>query len=171
MTRQCCALCYPVQRRYAALFTTGEWTPLDRNAVRGRVRKLLAIARLAAMDAGQPQHGRQRCPAAEVAHRSGWRYFDLLAGREVPASVANDRVVLHGDLSERGLGGFVALPAAAVTGDFIALLTERAQPGTTMDRPHGIPSTASASQASNPAGNALPCRTSERYGEGQGRHI
>jgi hypothetical protein len=101
-----------VQRRYAELLTAGEWEPLaarspepSRPAVVGsRFAGPDAVLWTVATSAGGSWRGELLLDGLP----SGHRLYDLLAGRELPAS---ERGAV--ELPEHGLGALLAVPAGA----------------------------------------------------------
>lgn len=117
----------PVQRYFAELLSTGEWMPLvptlqaDSFASSWHADHATLWALVNRSQEGR--HGAQ----LEVEPRAGWRYFDLVTGREVQPRMNNGRATLTGSLPGRGIGGFVALPEGALHPEFSALLAGQAQ--------------------------------------------
>src|SRR5262249_8958121 len=108
----------PIQRRYADLFASEDWTPLVETEARdvyasrweqAGVRLWTLVNRSATAVTG---------PLLTVDHEEGRVYFDLIQGRDVPAPVRNGRAVLAGHLPARGIGALVSVPRAAVTEHF-----------------------------------------------------
>jgi len=152
----------PIQRRYASLFASEDWTPLveteahDVYASRWEqagVRLWTLVNRSATAVSG---------PLLTVDHAEDRACFDLIQGRDAPASVRNGRAVLTGHLPARGVGAFVSVPRAAVTEDFRQFLAAqqrlfaRYAPDTTFPaRPiqtHPVHATVKQSATSPPAG-------------------
>jgi hypothetical protein len=108
----------PVQRRFARLFASEQWTPLVETEARDIYATLWeqAGARLWTLvnRSATPVSG----PLLTVEHEEDRDYFDLIQGRDLPAPARNGRVTLDGHLPARGVGGLLSLPRAAVTEDF-----------------------------------------------------
>jgi len=116
----------PIFRRYAALFTEGEWTPAvatEAADVYAHRREHQGMRLWSLVNrAEQPREGR----LVEVEHRGGDRYFDLVAGREIEARLAGGRAKLNGAIRSRGIGALLALPGGAVDEAFERFLADQA---------------------------------------------
>ena len=117
----------PVQRRYQALFTEGEWTPLVATSAPG------VYASLWEKDGARLWTLVNRTEAAVEAEwlrvelRPGHRHFDLIAGREVIVGPAGQSAAIGGHLPPRGVGAVLALLVSAVDTPFLAFLDAQAR--------------------------------------------
>ncbi len=117
----------PIQRRYVSLFVSGDWTPLVETQTAGvyatcwtqdQTQLWTLINRLEQTVEG---------PLLSVPRMADRRYFDLIRGEEITPAAGQDKLILTGHLPARGIGGFVALPAATVTDEFRQFLAQQQQ--------------------------------------------
>jgi formylglycine-generating enzyme required for sulfatase activity len=117
----------PIQRRYVDLFAGEGWTPL----VEHRGETVFASlwegddSRLWTLvnRADEPFSGN----LLAVRHVEGTRYFDLIQGKEANVKLEAGVAQIDGEMNPRGLGGFLAVPEDAVTGDLNEFLKEQAK--------------------------------------------
>ena len=123
----------PIQRRFTALFSGEGWTPLvpveqtdvyASHWTDGDVCLWTLVNR-----AENPVNG----VLLNVSVAPGLRYFDLIAGHELQPAEAGDAVSLSATLPARGLGGFLAVPAAQVDVDLETFLQAQAATHTRAD--------------------------------------
>jgi hypothetical protein len=116
----------PIQRRYAALFSGEGWTPLvsvespDVYAslwTKGELRLWTLVNR-----ADKAVEG----TVMKIAAQPGERYFDLIMGREFEPVRVQQRVALAARIPARGVGCFLAAPAAKIGTDFDKFLAGQA---------------------------------------------
>ena len=119
----------PIQRRYAALFSGGIWTPLvptERDDVyaslwtQGELRLWTLVNRASTAVQGG---------LLQVDPVAGERYFDLIAGRELKPVGGT----LEAAIPARGLGCFLAAPATRLGKDFDQFLTAQAATNSRFD--------------------------------------
>ena len=117
----------PIQRRYVDLFAGEEWTPLVEHRGEdvfaslweGRGLRLWTLVNRA----DEPYIGN----LLTVGHLEETRYFDVIKGTE--ASVKLEKGVAHidGEIDAMGIGGILAIPGDAVTGDLEQFLKDQAE--------------------------------------------
>jgi formylglycine-generating enzyme required for sulfatase activity len=107
----------PVQRRYAQVFSGERWTPLVPTATPPVYASLWEAEGLRLWTAVNRSEEARDGVVLSVPHQPGNRYFDLIAGQEIP--VAPGGVVnLSATIGPRGLAGFVAAPRDVLGADF-----------------------------------------------------
>jgi formylglycine-generating enzyme required for sulfatase activity len=117
----------PIQRRYVDLFAGEGWTPLVEHRGEnvfaslweGRGSRLWTLVNRA----DEPYGGN----LLTVRHSEDVRYFDLIKGTEANVNVERGTAQIDGEIDARGIGGFLAIPEDAVTGDLIEFLKEQAK--------------------------------------------
>ncbi len=117
----------PIQRRYAALFTSDRWTPLvatEQTEVFASLWEAEGLRLWTLVNrAEQPVQGPLlRCPLA-----AGHRHFDLIAGRELNPGPGADGVVFEGTIPPRGLGCFLSADETRLGKDFKRFLATMAR--------------------------------------------
>lgn len=117
----------PIQRRYVKLFSGEGWTPLVEHRGENVFASLWegdAIRLWTLVNrADSPYSGN----LLAVTHRPDTRYFDLIKGTEATINLKNDIADIDGEIDERGIGGFLAIPETAVTVEFNKFLKEQAK--------------------------------------------
>jgi formylglycine-generating enzyme required for sulfatase activity len=131
----------PIQRRYVDLFAGEEWTPLVEHRGEnvfaslweGDGLKLWTLVNRA----DEPYNGN----LLAVGHREGIRYFDLVKGTEAGVKLESGVARIDGEIDARGIGGFLAIPEDAVTGDLDDFLKEQAEVSERRNWDPGYPAT------------------------------
>lgn len=119
----------PIQRRFAALFSGEDWTPLvwtEAANVYATLWKRQEIRLWTLVNRGnEPVSG----PLLNVPALSESHYFDLFAGQAVIPEIRGGMALLRGTLAPRGIGGFVAGASGSLGPDFPQFLaTQRELP-------------------------------------------
>ena len=117
----------PVQRRYTNIFAGGDWTPLVETMLPGTYASLWGSEGIRLWTlvnrTEQPVGG----SLLRVPSIPGRRYYDLIQGIELDPPEQDDAVVLSGRMRPRGIGGFLALDAAAIPDDLKEFLAQQAE--------------------------------------------
>jgi len=116
----------PIQRRYAELFSGERWTPLVPSLVpavyanlwEGKGLRLWTIVNCSDREV----HG----PILKVPHIPGARYFDVVAGKEIVATISNGMASLAGRIRPRGIAAIVSGKRENLGKDFPAFLAHQA---------------------------------------------
>lgn len=123
----------PIQRRYADLFSGEGWTPIV-PAEAPRVYASLWEGRgLRLWTLVNRDEKEVRGVLLSVPHREGDRYYDLVAGVEVPGAAAAGTRRLEGVIRPRGVGAFVAGSDGALGAGFREFLASQAALGARAD--------------------------------------
>ncbi|MCF7734625.1 MAG: formylglycine-generating enzyme family protein [Cephaloticoccus sp.] len=118
----------PILRRFSEVFSSEDWTPLvptgtariyasQWRLAQNELRLWTVVNRDEAARAGDG-------PACVKA--DGFRYFDLVLGREIQPVTRGETQFLPVQLRGRGATALLALPTAAVTEEFKVFLTQQA---------------------------------------------
>jgi formylglycine-generating enzyme required for sulfatase activity len=117
----------PIQRRYAALFSGEEWTPLVPTLKRDVYASLWEADGLRLWTLVNRAEEFAEGPLLKVDHREGDRYFDLIRGAHVGFDVAGGAVTLRGEIRPRGIGCFLAGSRGALGEDIHRFVDEQAR--------------------------------------------
>lgn len=117
----------PLMRRYTDFFTRGQWTPL---VPTGLYRTFVSRWQLddktlwtIVNRQGQPVIG----PLLQTPHRAGIKYFDLIAGKEAPATITGDKATININLGPHGLGCILAINEQELDTALATFLTDQAR--------------------------------------------
>jgi len=108
----------PIQRRYAALFTSERWTPLVKTEKPDVFASLWESNGVRLWTLVNRTENTVDGPLLRCAPSSEQRYFDLVVGCELKPRLEADSVLLEGTLMPRGLGCFLSGDALKLGEDF-----------------------------------------------------
>jgi formylglycine-generating enzyme required for sulfatase activity len=117
----------PVQRRYRSLFCGEAWTPLVTTLQPGVYASLWEGAGLRLWTLVNRTNHPIKGELLTAPVRPSDRAFDLISGTEVLMPATGPHIVLRGEIPERGVGGFVMGPQAALGKDFSSFLASQRQ--------------------------------------------
>lgn len=103
----------PVQRRYASLFTAGQWTPLVETELADVYAGLWEGDGMRLWTLVNRSERTATGPLLRIDAGAGEQHLDLIGGREVKAAREGGKLVLEGSIAPLGIGGFLARPAGA----------------------------------------------------------
>lgn len=108
----------PIQRRYADLFTLGEWTPLVPCTLDGVYASQWSRSGLRLWTLVNRSRATLSGSALPISSDGSERLFDLVRGKELDHG--------HVELSPRGIGAILAIPRSRVDEDFLLFLGSQA---------------------------------------------
>jgi len=108
----------PIQRRFSSFFSGEDWTPLVPAEKPGVYASLWSDGDLRLWTLVNRSDNELEGTLLKIAATPGERYFDLIAGRELKPVENGGSVELIATIRGRGLGCFLAAPAARPGGDF-----------------------------------------------------
>ena len=117
----------PIQRRFSRLFCGEGWTPLipvEQPAIFSSLWEGEGLRLWTLVNRGSRT---VEGTLLKVAPKTGHRYFDLIAGREVRARITNDAVFFEGTIPPRGLGCFLSGDDADLGKGFNRFLRQQAR--------------------------------------------
>ncbi|NWF83568.1 MAG: SUMF1/EgtB/PvdO family nonheme iron enzyme [Bryobacteraceae bacterium] len=101
----------PVQRRYAHLFTGGQWTPLVETKAADVYAGLWEGDGMRLWTLVNRSERTVKGPLLSIEPSEGEQYLDLIGGNEVKAAREGGKAVLKGSIAPRGIAGFLARKA------------------------------------------------------------
>ena len=116
----------PIQRRFNALFSGEDWTPLVPVPQAGIFASLWTGHNLRLWTLVNRTSKGISGTLLQVPPLPQHRYLDLLARREIQPTAAAEAVVLSGGIPPRGIGCFLSGPSRALGRDFARFLRRQA---------------------------------------------
>ncbi|MCE9546855.1 MAG: formylglycine-generating enzyme family protein [Planctomycetia bacterium] len=117
----------PIQRRYAAIFSSDAWTPLVPTRTPGVYASLWEGGGLRIWTVVNRNATAVEGALLDVPARAGDGYFDLISGQEAKQQAASGRVTLSGRIGPRGIGAFLAGGEKERGKDFSRFLADQAR--------------------------------------------
>ena len=117
---------FPIQRRYAQLFSGEGWVPLVDTQVEGVYASLWEGVGLRLWTVVNRLEEEVSGTLLQVSHREGERYFDLIAGTELAPDVVDGQATLGGAIRPRGIGALLAGPESSLGEDLGKFLAQQA---------------------------------------------
>ena len=117
---------FPIQRRYARLFSGERWVPLVETKVEGIYASLWEADGLRLWTLVNRSENLVDGPLMQVSHRARDQYFDLIAGQRLQPNAADGQVELEGTIRPGGIGAFLAGRDEALGQDLPQFLAQQA---------------------------------------------
>jgi formylglycine-generating enzyme required for sulfatase activity len=119
----------PIQRRFAGLFSGGQWTPLVPTLAESVYASQWQSGGVRLWTLANRAQGDVEGALLQVAHRQGDHYYDLIDGRPVTPRIDGGRAVFRGRIRARGVGAMLAGRQEKLGEDFqVFLARQRALP-------------------------------------------
>jgi formylglycine-generating enzyme required for sulfatase activity len=116
----------PIQRRFTRLFDGDGWIPLVPSELPGVFASLWEDNDLRLWTLVNRTENTCEGPLLNAPFKPDHRYFDLVVGREVTSKSEGERVLFHGLIPPRGIGGFLSGTNKALGADFNRFLAQQA---------------------------------------------
>jgi hypothetical protein len=155
----------PIQRRYARLFTEGNWVPLVATQaadVHATLWELEGVRLWTLVNRAEAPAGGA---LLRVPGLNGAKVYDLFAGREAKVAEGPEWTTIEGTIPPRGLGAFLAFAPGARGADFAKFLKAQAKLAATYDpqavRREVIPALVPPPQSKEMSASQVPTGMSE----------
>lgn len=99
----------PIQRRFASLWTDGQWTPLIPTLTSDIFASQWQAEHRTVWTLVNRSSQTIDGPMLTVGHRDGVHYVDLIAGRELDVRVENGQATISASIAGRGIGAILAV--------------------------------------------------------------
>ena len=116
---------FPIQRRYAQLFSGEGWVPLVETKAEGTYASLWEGEGLRLWTVVNRLEDEVSGTLLQVPHREGDRYFDLIAGTELAPDVVDGQVALGDTIRSRGIGALLAGSQGSLGADLDTFLAQQ----------------------------------------------
>ncbi len=117
----------PVLRQYNAFFTEGEWTPLFPVQLNRVFASQWKLGNKILWTIINRQEQSSIGKLFEQEYVKGMRYFDLISGAEILATLENGKVSINADLKPKAIAGILAIPGDECSPEFFAFLKKQAE--------------------------------------------